>query len=70
MVAANSGRRVHNTVEVFAAANDATVVPHEPAPMTATLIDFDTATGSSVYGWHTGPLEPGIAERGRTETTS
>lgn len=50
MESARSGRRAHRTVEVFAAANDATVVPHEPAPMTATLIAFDAVTRSIVYG--------------------
>jgi hypothetical protein len=50
---ASSGRLAHSTVDVLAAASDATVVPHEPAPMTATLIDFDTVTHPIVYGWRT-----------------
>jgi hypothetical protein len=50
MRAARSGRRAQSTVSVLAAASDATVVPHEPAPTTATLIDFDTVTNPSVYG--------------------
>ena len=35
---ASSLRRAHSTVGVFTAASAATVVPHDPAPMTATLI--------------------------------
>ncbi|MGA2520669.1 MAG: hypothetical protein ABSG81_07610 [Acidimicrobiales bacterium] len=37
MASARAGRRAHNTVAAEDAAMAATVVPHEPAPITATL---------------------------------
>src|SRR6476469_7552161 len=45
---ARADRRDHSTVSVFAAASAATVVPHEPAPMTATLIDMALSVRSPV----------------------
>jgi hypothetical protein len=49
MVDANSRRRAHNTVDVLPAASEATVVPHEPAPTTATRIDLAPVTAMIVY---------------------
>ena len=41
--AATSGRRVYSIVGALRAANDATVVPHEPPPITATHVSLLTS---------------------------
>lgn len=47
MLIATSGCLAHNMTDAFAAHSDATVVPHDPAPTTATRrpVEFVMASG-------------------------
>ncbi|HID77615.1 MAG TPA: hypothetical protein EYP56_16665 [Planctomycetaceae bacterium] len=66
MCAARPGRRAHRTVSTFGASMDATVVPHEPAPITAAFTrpprfpDQGTAFDTTL---HAGPCNRGSPRR-------
>src|SRR5580693_2457517 len=64
MASANAGERAHSAVGPRAARSAATVVPHEPAPTTATTpFDMDGAYGGVPNRGdpYTGPVTVGAA---------